>query len=181
MATGDLTTLAKFKAWAGVTANSDDALIADAVTAVSEAVKSYISRDILQASYVETRNGHGGPVMISRQNPITAVASLSVDGSDIPFATGYKFDNRRVYMLNGRVFTRDVQNVVITYTAGYATVPTDIQQALHEWLSIIYKERERVGYSSKTLGGESVAFDIKEMPKRVTLYLEPWIRVVPTR
>jgi len=41
---------------------------------------------------------------------------------------GFLFDTRRV-LLRGFRFCRGVQNVAISYTAGYASVPLDLKQA----------------------------------------------------
>ena len=55
--------------------------------------------------------------------------------------------------MRGYVFTRRAQNVVVTYTAGYDTVPPDIAQACIELVCQRYRERTRIGEVSKALGG----------------------------
>lgn len=184
MAAGDLTTLAEFKSFAKLAAaTTDDALLTAAITRLSAAIKNYTNRDILQASYTDILNGTGGSQIMTRQNPITAVSAVSIDGITVnaapaPATVGYRFDKRVVYLVGGQGFTRGAQNVSISYTAGYAAIPGDIQQAIHEWLNVIYREIERPGQSSKSIAGEVVAFDIKDMPARVKRYLNPWIRTV---
>jgi hypothetical protein len=53
---------------------------------------------------------------------------------------------------------------VVTYTAGYDTPPADIAQAAVELVGEAFRRRDRIGISSKTLGGqEVVAFSLKDM------------------
>ena len=183
MPAGDLTTLTAFKSWGGITVTSDDALLSAAITSLSAAIKSYINRDIISAAYTDVLNGQGGNALITTQAPITAVSSLVIDGRTIvasttPLQSGYRVAAHAIYLV-GAVFTRGVQNVSVDYTAGYAVVPGDIVQALNEWLNVIYKERDRVGYLSKSLAGETVTFDAKAMPARVATYLAQRVRRVP--
>lgn len=183
MAAIDLTTTAKFKAWASIASASDDTLIGEAITRVSTAVNNYLNRSLNSASYSEVYDGRGGHVLMLRNRPVTAVASLSIDGVAVPLATsrpfnGYTFDSTALYALGSYSFTRDYRNVAVSYTAGYVTIPADIEEAVLEWLNVIYRERDRVGLASKAIGGETTAYDIGAMPKRVTLLLNPFKSVV---
>ena len=184
MAAGDLTTLAAFKSWGEITISADDAVLSAAITSMSAAITNYINRNIIEATYSDVLNGMGGDALITRQTPVTAVSSLVIDGRTIPASpmpalSGYRVSPHAIYLVGGSVFTRGVQNVAVAYTAGYPVVPADIVQALNEWLNVVYKERDRVGYLSKSLAGETVSFDAKAMPSRVTTYLESWVRRVP--
>lgn len=183
MAAGDLTTVATFKAWASISSVSDDALLGLVITRLSAAINNHLNRALLSASYSEVYDGRGGQVLMLRNRPVTAVASLSIDGITIPAATtrpivGYAFDATALYLSEGYAFARGLRNVAVTYTAGYATTPPDVEQAILEWLNVIYRERDRVGLVSKALAGETTAFDVGAMPKRVQQYLVPFKSVV---
>ncbi len=53
---------------------------------------------------------------------------------------------------------------MVSYTAGYATPPADISQAAAELVGEAFRRRDRIGLSSKSLGGqEVVAFSLKDM------------------
>src|SRR5438105_9234568 len=174
MAFADLTTLADVKAWLQTGANpfpaTDDALIQRLVTAASQFIQSWLNRQIAAADWLELRDGTGGQLLVFANSPVTAVLSLSIDGLNIPpapsdggFAAGYSFTPTEL-ALRGYVFTRRPQNVIVTYTAGYATTPPDIAQAAVELVCQRYRERSRIGEVSQAMGGgETVTFPQQAM------------------
>lgn len=182
MASGDLTTLANVKSWLAITATTDDTLLTRLVTAASQFIQAWLNRDLASQSYSETRDGHGGPVMPFRDFPVTAVSSLTIDGNTIPAAAdmvslGYRFTDTRL-ILQGYVFTRGAANVQINYTAGYASIPSEIEQACIELVSMRYRERDRIGHASKSLAGETVQFIVKDMPDSVRTILNNYKKVI---
>lgn len=179
----DLTTLAAVKQWLNVTATTDDALLASLVSGVSAWVQSWLSRQILSASYSDTLNGNGKDLVFLKNAPITAVASVSVDAVAIPVRTaigqsGYYFDDDAVY-LDGYSFTKNRQNVIVAYTAGYAAVPLDLELATKKLVGMSYKEKDRIGQSSVGLAGSQTNFIITDLPKDVQSILWQYRRVVP--
>jgi uncharacterized phiE125 gp8 family phage protein len=182
---GDFTTLANVKAWLSppLATGADDALLARLVTAASRFIESWLDRSILSQGYSETRDGMGGARLVLRNRPVTAVASVTVDGVAIPAATapgaaGYRFDDVSL-VLAGYAFTRGLQNVVVGYTAGFAATPPEIEQACIELVCLRYKERDRIGHVSKSLGGETVTFTQKDLPADVATLLAQYRNVVP--
>lgn len=81
-----------------------------------------------------------------------------------------------------------VANGVYTFAAGdtgkgvlisYSYVPADIEQACCELVGERYKVKDRIGYVSKSLGGqETVTFSQKEMSDFTSGLLVPYKRVV---
>lgn len=126
-APGDLTTLATVKAWRSppISTTADDAQIARIITAASGFILRSLQRTLVSQSYTETRNGSGGRALMLRQAPVTALASLSVDGVAISAAAdtlspGYALDGEKgLVYLRGYAFYRGVQNVAVGYSAGY--------------------------------------------------------------
>jgi len=183
MATGDLTTLANAKAYIPNAGTADDALLARMITGLSAFVVNWLNRNILTASYTETRDGYDTTRMMTLNYPITAVSAVTVNGSSIPLASGwpqngYGFDSASIVLM-GYSFPRGFRNVTLAYTAGFATVPADIEQAVLEVLALRYKQRDRVGYNSKSLAGETVAFTISDMEKSTITALRAYQMVVP--
>ncbi len=179
MALGDLTTLANVKAYLSppLTTTNDDALLSRLVTAASGFIQSWLNRTIASATYAETRNGMGGATLFLRNRPVTSVASVTIDGVAVA-ATDYRFDAGAIYLLH-RSFAKGAQNVTVQYTAGYAATPPEIEQACIALVALRYKERDRIGQASKSLGGEVVSFQQKDMPADVTTILDQYINVVP--
>jgi hypothetical protein len=194
MAFGDLTTLADVKAWLQTGQNpfpaTDDALIQRLVTAASQFIQSWLNRQIAAADWLEVRDGTGGQLIVLANSPVTAVLSLTIDGLAIPpaptpggvgggFEAGYSFTPTEV-ALRGYVFTRRPQNVIVTYTAGYTTTPSDIAQAAIELVCQRYRERSRIGEVSKALGGgETVTFSQKDISEDVKTALLPYRVAAP--
>jgi hypothetical protein len=183
MAAPDLTTTADVKAWLGITNTDFDTLLTRLITAASVFAQTYMQRQIASASYTEKRSGVGSAVLMVRNTPMTAVASVTVDNIAIPAAAnsllmGYTFDENEIY-LNGYEFARGRNNIQLAYTAGFATVPQDIAQATIELVSLKFKEKDRIGLVSKGLAGETTAYTQKDMQDSVKSCFDIYKRILP--
>ena len=179
----DFTTLANAREYLGVKTANDDNLIDWLIKSATAFITNYLSRDILSAHYTEYRDGAGGVILSLLNSPVTAIATLEVDGVAIPLAAstvaaGYTFNDRQIY-LRGYQLNRGFQNVKIVYTAGYAAVPDDLQQACLELVAFKYRSRDWTGQSSKIIGGENVTYITKEIPDAVLGTLKRNSRVAP--
>lgn len=191
---GDLTTLADVKAWLQVGAApfpaTDDSLLTRLIAAASGFIETWLHRPILSADWLEIRDGTGGQRLAFANIPVTAVLSLTIDGLAIPpapppgelgggFGPGYMFTATEL-ALRGFVFTRRPQNVIVTYTAGYATVPPDLAQACIELVCQRYKERSRIGEVAKSRGtSELVTFSQKDIGDDVKTILMQYRAAAP--
>ena len=190
MTFGDLTTLGDVKAWlqTGQSAfpDTDDGLLSRLISAASQFILTWLNRPIAAGDWREVRDGTGGQRLAFANFPVSAVLSLSIDGLSIPpaaedggFGAGYVFTPTEL-ALRGYVFTRRPQNVVITYTAGYAVTPPDIAQACIELVCQRYKERTRIGEVSRSVGGsETVSYSQHDMSDDVRLLLSQYRAVAP--
>ena len=187
---GDLTDLASVKAWIPVTTTNDDALLTALVTQVSTFIQSWLNRTIASQAYSETRNGQGMPQMLLLNYPVTAVASVTVDGIVIPprpalgpgtFASlgGYTFDSNALYLSGGYLFCRGFQNVAVGYTAGYATTPADIQQATNMTVADWYKNQRgaRLGVAAEGIEGQTISYVQRPLPQPALSILQQYKRV----
>ncbi len=182
MAFGDLCALADVKTWlqTGQSAfpDTDDALLTRLITAASQFIQSWLNRQIAPGDWQEVRDGSGGQRLAFANFPVTAVLSLSIDGllitpapGDGGYGAGYVFSPTEL-ALRGYVFTRRAQNVIVSYTAGYAATPPEIAQACIELVCQRYRERTRIGEVSRALvGRESVSFSQHDMSEDVKLLL----------
>ncbi|MGC2411742.1 MAG: hypothetical protein WA459_03470 [Stellaceae bacterium] len=190
MAFGDLCALADVKAWlqTGQSAfpDTDDALLTRLITAASQFIQSWLNRQIASADWQEVRDGTGGHRLAFANFPVTAVLSLSIDGveitpapSDGGYDAGYVFSPTEL-ALRGYVFTRRAQNVIVSYTAGYAATPPEIAQACIELVGRRYRDRTRVGEVSRALvGREAVSFSPQDMSEDVRLLLSQYRAPAP--
>jgi hypothetical protein len=194
MAFGDLCALSDVTAWLQTGQNPfpsvDNALLTRLVTAASQFVQTWLQRQIAVTDWIEIRDGNGGQRLAFANFPVSQVWSLSIDGLTIPpapapggitggFGAGYVFSPTEL-ALRGYVFTRRAQNVSVTYTAGYASVPPDIAQACIELVCQRYRERARIGEVSKALiSGETVTYSQKDMSDDVMTLLSQYRAVAP--
>jgi hypothetical protein len=193
MAYGDLTTLADVKTWLQTSQSAfpptDDALLSRLITAASQYIQTWLNRQIAQCDYIEVRDGTGGQRLQFARFPVCAVQSLTIDGIVIPPApplvpstgltAGYVFSPTQL-AIRGYYFTRRVQNVVITYSAGFAETPPDIAQACIELVALRYRERTRIGEISKSVGsGETVTYAQKDMSLPITTLLQQYRLITP--
>jgi Phage gp6-like head-tail connector protein len=188
VAFGDFTTLSDVKAWLQNGQSSfpttDDALLSRLITAASQYIQTWLNRQIPLADYVEVRDGTGGHRLQFGCFPVVTIQSLTVDGQMIPqaasiCAAGYSFSASQL-SVRGYKFCRGAQNVVIAYTAGYATIPPDIAQACIDLVALRYRERTRIGEISESFGGiETVSFSQKDLSDSIKTLLQQYRLVSP--
>ena len=189
---GDLTTLESVKQWIPVDNTNDDALLTALITNVSTFIQSWLNRIIAQQGYSEVRNGQDMPVMLLANYPIVGVSALTVDGIVIPargplgpgtYATpgGFTFDANAVYLSGCYRFTRGYQNVSVSYVAGFATTPPDIQQAANMIIADWYKtlRGQAVGIQSMSIESQSIAYLKQAVPDAAMLILQQYKKVAP--
>jgi hypothetical protein len=184
----DLTTLVNVKAWlqTGQSAfpPTDDALLANLVTAASRYIQTWLNRQIAPSDYLEIRDGTGGPRIQFACFPVSAVLSLTIDGQPVPPATsacvaGYSFSQTQL-AVRGYIFSCGIQNVVMTYTAGYSATPPEIAQACTELVALRYRERTRIGEVSRSMGGaETVTYSQKDVSDGIKTLLQQYRLVTP--
>ena len=143
-APGDLTTLDNALVWLGC--QSDDAYgtLQRVITAVSTAIQNGLGRDLLTADHVEVFDGRGRTRIMMSDYPITVVSSVTIGElaqTSVPprssASPGFTFSDKFVYVDPPYLFDRGRRNVRIAYTAGYDTVPLDIEQGCLIWIKSI--------------------------------------------
>jgi hypothetical protein len=184
----DLTTLADVKAWLQTGHSAfpvtDDGLLTRLITAASQYIQSWLSRPVTLADYIEVRDGTGGEALQFACFPVVDVQLLTIEGQAIPpasstRASGYVFSQTQLFVRGFR-FNRGIQNVTISYSAGYKTIPPDISQACIELVALRYRERTRIGEVSKSLGGaETVTYAQKDLTDAIKTLLQAYRMVIP--
>jgi hypothetical protein len=161
-----------------------NALLTNLVTAASHYIQTWLNRQIAAADYLEVRDGTGGLRMQFACFPVSAVLSLTIDGQVIPRAistceAGYSFSQTQI-SVRSYIFGCGIQNVVITYTAGYPITPPEIAQACIELVALRYRERTRIGEVSKSSGGaETVTYSQKDLSDGIKSLLQQYRLVTP--
>ena len=154
--------------------------------------------------FSEVYDGNGSDVMYLRNRPIRSILSLVIGTLTIPQSTSFTtpgwvirgdgksialrcggggsgFSTSQFYPGRGRNnFWQDVQNVFITYVAGYASTPADLQLMSTRVVALSYKQRNVIGQKSQAMaaGAGTVTFDWKIDEKDWLLIVE-YKRAVP--
>jgi hypothetical protein len=143
------------------------------IDGVTYDVESFIDRKRLTRTYTAERyNGTGLAQLRLRQYPVTSVTS--VDFLSGVSTSGLTWDSKDITNLvaldtvqdneaRGTLYWYDtgfpvgILNVRITYVAGYATVPHNIQLAVRGLLAWFRRQQDRhaVGIGSRTFAGQS--------------------------
>jgi hypothetical protein len=170
----DLTTLQAVKDWLGVKGAGNDALLQRLITAESQMIEKLLQRPVLAETRTDFVQGYGSATVMPPATPIQAIEKVLIDGAEIKVC----FDYLTIWRADGRHWPRRAR-IQITYTAGYESVPFDLEQACIELVALHYAEREHVGHQSKSLGGETVSFITRAIPHSVEARIAPYKKVAP--
>lgn len=164
-----LTSLASLRRFLGLasTDTTDDDYLNELVVKVSDEIEGLCQRTFLSASYTEYHRGNGTSELLVNNYPVTAITSCYDDtdrawGADtaIP-AADLQISERTPGLIiydGGTFFDTQsalkyaVENIKITYVAGYAVIPQDLEFAAN-LLCAYYYVRSK-GSTNSPAGGK---------------------------
>lgn len=148
----------------------EDAKLQKIADETESEVKEYLNRDLELKDYVEVYDGNGSNEIILNQFPINEVSKIEfyedewIEGT----YTRLYIDNS-VIGIEGLVFTKGIQNIRISYNAGYEEVPGDIIRACKQLFTLNFQQQEGrkdLGLASVGVGAEkSVNLDLDSRDK----------------
>lgn len=186
-----LTTFAKVKAWANPAVGSGrDTEITRCITAGDAWIKRTANWDIEKVDgIVETLNGDDamGDVLLMpiRYRPVlrddSNAVTITEDGTTLTTAASYPDDSSAdVYLVGankqarcelhkGSPWSRGPANVQVTFNAGEAVVPLDIEQLANEVALLFLRTPDWLGKSARSSRGGSVSFEKDLTPQSAEL------------
>lgn len=194
-ATTDLTTLALYKQYQGLTDTNSDTPLTALITSASISLAKAYRALFIQQAVTETRDGMGKTRMLLKNYPVVSVSGVTIDGQTIPvrpsnnpLAAGYVApdpgDNHGLLYLVGYTFNPGYQNVVVNYTAGWfantaAAAAADVGVAANIYVKFLWDRRARPDLVTQSLGGVTThAFLQKECPYEMTSILNNYYNPV---
>jgi hypothetical protein len=142
---------------------SAEAAIAEATAAIKE-----YCRQALEAVTDDevVLDGNGATCILLPELPVTSVDSVQLDGEALVVDSDYKVGRHgRLHRTNGAVWTAGVQNVEVTYSHGYDTLPYIIVSVASRAAARRYQAGLRAaelsgvpGVAALSLGDYSVSF-----------------------
>lgn len=116
--------------------------------AASAQVQKYCDFTFKSASYTEVWDGAASDELIPREIPITAITSLKFAANG-DFTVADPIDSK-LYCIGSKGMVVNLRNQMLTprgrgmiqliYTAGYTTIPADLQLAVLRQLQYLYKQ-----------------------------------------
>lgn len=192
-----LVLLADVKAWLGITSATDDTLLTNVIAAASAywLWRTGLSSLNSVTDYTERYDGTGATRLFLRNRPITAVRQVVVYGVTIPqsldyIAHGWVIDQsaKSIAIVGGGYgvanpfrysggFCVGLQNVLVDYSAGYATTPDDVAEKVKIMVAVNYKRRNWADQKTQTLNGmQTVAYRDWELPPDVCAVMNAYTR-----
>jgi hypothetical protein len=110
------------------------------IQAIHEGVEAYLKQATNQpwesTTYTnKAYDGTGGSILLLEEKPIISVKSVILD----PFGEA---ENVKINKSSGQLlysyFPRGFQNIIVTYTAGYSTIPADITLWIMNTVKTLY-------------------------------------------
>jgi len=144
---------------------------------------SYTHRKLLSRALTEYYSGDGTNTLLMNNYPITAITHVYDDLARAYGASTEITLTDLVYMptdlaceiiYDGGVFTKGTKNIKAEYTAGYVTVPWDLQEAALELCAFYWDnfENKLFGKVAMSMADGSVRMDTTRIPKSVLTVLE---------
>lgn len=187
----ELLSLANLKVYLQITSAGSDAILTDIKDFVEDWAKGYVGRDLLVTSYTRYRDGDGTAILHLDHYPITAITSIHSDptrgydsSTEIVAANIITNDTEGwaagIVELYEASFLRGKKNIKVVYSAGYSTVPQDIQFAIAEMCAKVYmvQDKRLFGQISQQIGDRNIALDVEMMPKRAMDTLNRYRRII---
>lgn len=122
------------------------------IDAAEQIVSDYLSYSPSSTTYTHTLKGTGRDAIQLKAKPVTILTSVTVDdvARDV---SDMILDNELMTDTTGDIFDVDA-DVVVVYTAGWASVPALIQMAVMEIASLLsLQSGENIGVSSTSFDG----------------------------
>jgi hypothetical protein len=144
------------------------------INKLSGRIEDWCGRKFISTVYTnESYDGEGDKCLPLKQYPIITLSAASIDGVPLPISDTTQF---RAYMDEGYLWYAPgfraafPLGVLVTYTAGYATIPAGLQQACIEWCIIILEGRMK----DAKVKQEEMRL---AMPDQVMQALQPYKRI----
>lgn len=150
-------------------------------TQVQAAIEKYCGTKFSSTTTVVRMNG-GHKELIVQIGPIISITSIvDKDDSDaVIAATLYDF-----YELEGMIYKEDGstwglgrRRYEITYQAGYASIPEDVQLAIDTWVAYLTANDSGAISSYKTGDDEETYHIVTDMPDTVKSLISKYKRIV---
>ena len=175
-------TLEKFKLYLGITWTAQDSLLELFLDSSIDYVYGYIGRTLEADDYTEILNGNAQRKIVLKNYPVNTLTlfhntgTLSDPAWEEADPDSYSIDRSGIVSL---LFyqSRGFENYKAEYNAWYQVIPWDIQLAILKYASMLYNKRTSDWIKSESVWGDSLSFDIEQIPQDIITILEKYKNV----
>lgn len=175
-----LTTLASVKLYLGITVADNDALLEQLIDEVTEWVEGQLGgRRIKETAYVDEEHDGGEQDIFLNNWPIAGNPALvgSFRTGPISSPTFQDFNENDFVIYNGSGFvhffgktpggetigvvgptSKGSLNLRFTYTAGFATIPDDLELLANQLVATIFQKRNSQGIKKEKVEGSEIEY-----------------------
>ena len=165
----------------------DNNTVIQFINSASWFCNSYTYRKLKSRSLTEYYSGDGENVIFTNNYPITAITNV-YDDPDRSYGADTLIDSGDlVYMPNdlaykivydGGTFTRGIKNLKVEYTAGYETVPYDLEEACLQVVGMFWNNIDKgwLGVIAQTLADGNINIESTFIPKSALTILDVYRR-----
>jgi hypothetical protein len=119
------------KSYLGLSNDTWQTVVEDLINSLSTHLEGLLNRVIKQkVGIVEYQDGSGKGYLVLRNTPVTGIQEIVyTEDGEVLASDKYSFyDDGMVVLKYNAVFPKGSRNLKITYTAGYATIPSDLKR-----------------------------------------------------
>jgi len=167
----------EFKEWAQIDVD-ESITLENWILQGQDIIEKYLDRNIEQANYTEKHDG-GNQFVFLKNYPVSSITSVKEDDIILD-SSEYGFTETGILYLKDRNFSEGIQNIEVSYTAGYSEIPDSLKRALTIVVQnlIAYAVRPTDLPTSQGMEGMSVNYSKDEiLTDAVKKILNPFKRV----
>lgn len=163
---------------------SDDTLLENLITAVSETMEDYCGRYFVERATIETISGNDlldRKVLRLKYTPVSSIESLVVDDVELVEDTDFTLSPNygKLFLDGDALWALGRKNIVVNYTAGYAQseFPERLKIVCAALVKLYYDHTNfnNAGVSSQTIAGQSISYRDIEIPSRYRMMLDSFV------
>ena|SRR3990167_6563110 len=150
----------------------EDALAINLINRASDIIENYCDRSFKSATYTnEVYDGTGSKVLTLKQYPVSTFTQLDERNTDLNEnswttigSSNYQVDTDAgiIYLVDGSEFRDAIRVYRATYTAGYSTIPDDLEHASITLAVHLYNTRRGQEAKAESIGDYSITYgDVK--------------------
>lgn len=155
------------------TDTSKDTLLENLINRASAAIESDCGREFKTRTQTETHYlDEATRRLMVKQFPITAITSITDDGTALTADELADCENRETYI---KLDTEREGKVDVVYTAGYATIPADLEQACI--LLVMYYYKMDVANFSTVFAESGAVFRPSRLPPHMAFLTDKYRKI----